>query len=65
MTAAEEQDRTRYAVVVNDEDQYSIWPVGREVPAGWHLVGREGSKSDCLAYIAEVWTDLRPRSVRR
>lgn len=65
MTDADEQDLTRYAVVVNDEEQHSIWPVGRSIPAGWHAVGMEGAKSDCLAHIAEVWTDLRPLSVRR
>ncbi len=65
MTDADEQDTTRYAVVVNDEDQYSIWPVGRSIPAGWHPVGIEGVKSDCLSHIAAAWTDLRPLSVRR
>jgi MbtH protein len=65
MTNAEEHDLTRYAVVVNDEEQYSIWPAGRSIPAGWHKVGVEGVKSECLAYIAEVWTDLRPLSIRR
>jgi MbtH protein len=65
MNDADEQDLTRYAVVVNDEEQYSIWPLGRSVPAGWRTVGAEGTKSDCLAHIAEVWTDLRPLSVRR
>ncbi|MFC5818805.1 MbtH family protein [Nonomuraea harbinensis] len=55
----------RFVVVINHEEQYSIWPAGREIPAGWTEAGTEGSKSDCLAHIARVWTDLRPMSVRR
>jgi len=55
----------RYRVVVNDEEQYSIWPLSRSIPAGWREVGREGSKDECLAHVAEVWTDLRPLSLRR
>jgi MbtH protein len=54
-----------YTVVVNDEEQYSIWPLGSPPPAGWREVGRSGSKADCLAYVEEVWTDLRPASLRR
>ncbi len=55
----------KYTVVINDEEQYSIWPADREIPGGWSEVGVSGSKSDCLAHIAQVWTDLRPLSVRR
>ncbi|GAB3147777.1 MbtH family NRPS accessory protein [Micromonospora sonneratiae] len=51
-------------VVVNDEEQYSIWPVDRDVPPGWTAAGFQGVKGDCLAYIDQVWTDMRPRSVR-
>ena len=58
-----EDDRT-YDVVMNDEEQYSIWDVDRPVPAGWRTVGFRGSKADCLAHIEEVWTDMRPRSLR-
>jgi MbtH protein len=65
MTNADEDDLTRYSVVVNDEEQYSIWPADRSAPAGWHAAGVEGSKSECLAHISEVWTDLRPKSTRR
>jgi len=65
MTSAERDDDRAYKVVVNDEEQYSIWFAGRDQPAGWHTVGREGSKDDCLAYINEVWTDMRPLSLRR
>jgi MbtH protein len=54
-----------YRVVVNDEDQYSIWPADREVPAGWRAVREAAPKADCLAYIEEVWTDMRPSSLRR
>lgn len=51
-------------VVVNDEDQHSVWPVGRELPDGWRAEGTTGSRQDCLAHIDRVWTDLRPRSLR-
>jgi len=54
-----------YQVVVNEEEQYSIWPAGREVPAGWSATGPSGSKEDCLAHMEEVWTDMRPLSLRR
>jgi MbtH protein len=52
-------------VVRNDEEQYSWWPKGRPIPDGWHAVGKSGSKAECLAYIDEVWTDIRPLSMRR
>jgi uncharacterized protein YbdZ (MbtH family) len=54
-----------YSVVVNHEEQYSIWPSERPVPAGWRTVGKQGPKQECLDYIAEVWTDMRPLSLRR
>lgn len=63
MSESQEDTRT-YRVVVNDEEQYSIWPQGRELPAGWSAEGTTGSKQDCLARIGEVWTDMRPRSLR-
>jgi MbtH protein len=50
---------------VNDEEQYSIWPDGRALPAGWRDGGRVGPKAECLTYIKEVWTDMRPLSLRR
>ncbi|MDF9815297.1 MbtH family NRPS accessory protein [Streptomyces sp. SPB162] len=56
---------TSYTVVVNDEEQYSIWPADREIPAGWREGGPRGSKEECLAHIEEVWTDMRPLSLRR
>ena len=55
----------RYQVVVNEEEQYSIWSAGSTLPAGWHEVGVSGSKEECLAHIREVWTDITPLSVRR
>jgi uncharacterized protein YbdZ (MbtH family)/predicted MFS family arabinose efflux permease len=57
-------DNARYEVLRNDEDQYSLWLAGHEVPAGWHRVGKEGTKEECSAYVDEVWTDMRPRSLR-
>jgi uncharacterized protein YbdZ (MbtH family) len=54
----------RYVVVINHEEQYSIWPEGREIPPGWHATGMAGTKPECLAHIDEVWTDMRPRSLR-
>ncbi|MFH9353657.1 MbtH family protein [Kitasatospora sp. NPDC017646] len=54
----------RYLVVVNDEEQYSIWPAARQVPAGWRLGGMTGSRAECLDHIAAVWTDMRPASLR-
>jgi len=54
-----------YKVVVNHEEQYSIWPAHRENPLGWKDAGKNGSETECLAYIKEVWTDLRPLSLRK
>ncbi|ABM14623.1 MULTISPECIES: MbtH family protein [Mycolicibacterium] len=55
--------RTFY-VLVNDEEQYSLWPAFADVPAGWRVVFGESTRADCLAYVEETWTDLRPRSLR-
>ena len=52
-------------VVVNDEEQYSVWPLDRENPAGWRDAGKTGTKAECLEYIKQVWTDMRPLSVRQ
>ncbi len=57
-------ENTTFDVVVNDEEQYSIWPSYRDVPAGWRKVGKQAKKAECLAYIDEVWTDMRPLSLR-
>lgn len=54
----------QYAVVINDEDQYSVWPPDQEPPAGWRRDGFVGSRESCLTYIDSVWTDMTPRSVR-
>ena len=61
----DEEDNTTYKVIINDEEQYSIWPADREDPLGWRDVGQSGSKQECLAYIKEVWTDMRPLSLRQ
>ncbi|MFF7633264.1 MbtH family protein [Kitasatospora sp. NPDC008050] len=58
-------DLTRYLVVANDEEQYSIWPTDRELPLGWHDRGFAGTEQECLDHIEQVWTDLRPLSLRR
>ena len=60
-----DDDPTIYTVVVNHEEQYSIWPEFKDIPAGWKSAGKTGSKEECLAYIKEVWTDMRPLSLIR
>lgn len=65
MAFEDEEDDTTYEVVVNHEEQYSIWPAYKSIPAGWRAVGNSGPKAECLAYIEEVWTDMRPLSLRR
>ncbi|WP_143662620.1 MbtH family protein [Streptomyces sp. CB03238] len=61
----ERNQERRCQVVANDEEQYSVWPTDRDLPAGWHRAGPSGTREECLAHIDEVWTDLRPLSVRR
>jgi len=61
----DQEDTTIYKVVVNHEEQYSIWPDYKDIPLGWRDVGKSGPKSECLAYIKEVWTDMRPLSLRK
>ncbi|MEI9993637.1 MAG: MbtH family protein [Rhizomicrobium sp.] len=61
----DEDDNRTYQVIVNHEEQYSIWPEGRDLPLGWSAVGKAGTKAECLAYIQEVWTDMRPLSLRK
>lgn len=61
----EDDDDREYAVVMNHEEQYSIWPTGRDIPDGWSAVGKEGPKAECLDYINEVWIDMRPLSLRK
>jgi MbtH protein len=59
------EDQEEYVVVVNHEEQYSIWPSRREPPIGWARAGKSGSKAECLEYVKEVWTDMRPLSLRK
>ncbi len=61
----QQEDTTIYKVVVNHEEQYSIWPDYKELPLGWNYGGKSGTKAECLAYIEEVWTDMRPLSLRK
>jgi len=61
----EQEDDTIYKVVLNHEEQYSIWPAHRENPNGWRDEGKSGPKAECLAHIKEVWTDMRPLSLRK
>lgn len=65
MSEAGTEDVRPYLVVVNDEEQYSVWLAERELPTGWKAVGRSGTKDECLQHIGEVWTDMRPLSLRR
>jgi MbtH protein len=59
------QAESLYEVVLNDEEQYSIWPIGKAIPLGWKTEGTQGPKDVCLARIKEVWTDMRPLSLRK
>ena len=65
MSTEEREDTTVYKVVLNHEEQYSIWPADRENPLGWKDGGKSGSKKECLDFIGEVWTDMRPLSLRK
>jgi MbtH protein len=65
MLENEREDTRTYVVVVNHEAQYSIWFAERPLPPGWRLCEKTGTKQECLNYIKEVWTDMRPLSVRR
>jgi MbtH protein len=64
MSRNEPADDTIWKVVVNHDEQFSIWPADRENALGWNDVGKTGTKAECLAYIEEVWTDRRPLSMR-
>ena len=61
----QQEDTTIYRAVVNHEEQYSIWPADRELPPGWSDAGKSGTKAEVLAWIEEVWTDMRPLSLRK
>jgi MbtH protein len=65
MEREDREDATIYKVVVNHEEQYSIWPADRENALGWSDAGKQGTKAECLDYIKEVWTDMRPLSLRK
>jgi MbtH protein len=58
------EDDRQYVVVLNDEQQYSIWLADRDIPAGWHADHKEGTKQECLDHVDKVWTDMRPMSLR-
>ena len=60
-----DRDDITFIVVVNHEEQYSIWPEYKDIPAGWRAVGKSGSKKECLDHIEAVWTDMRPLSLRK
>jgi MbtH protein len=65
MPTEDDEDLRIFEVVMNHEEQYSIWPTGREIPNGWTAVGKTGAKAECLEYIKTVWTDMRPLSLRK
>jgi MbtH protein len=65
MSSEENEDTTIYKVVLNHEEQYSIWPAYRDNPLGWRDGGKSGTKSECLDFIESVWTDMRPLSLRQ
>jgi len=65
MESSHESDRAVYKVVINHEEQYSIWPARMDLPPGWNDVGFQGDRNTCLERIRELWTDMRPLSVRR
>jgi len=65
MSTSDVEDKTIYRVVMNEEEQYSIWPAYKNNPPGWRKVGKTGLKAECTAYIDEVWTDMRPLSLRK
>ena len=65
MSVDSNEDTRTYVVLVNHEEQYSLWLADKEVPLGWSAVGQPGSKSECLEYVEQVWTDMRPLSLRK
>jgi MbtH protein len=65
MSSEESEGTGIYQVVINEQGQYSIWPAGRVPPPGWKTEVKSGPKAECLAYIEEVWTDMRPLNVRK
>jgi len=63
--AESQDDGQEFKVLVNHEEQYSLWPADREAPAGWKEAGKSGTKADCLAFVEGAWVDLRPLSLRQ
>lgn len=63
--AFEDDDQQPYIVLINAEEQYSLWPEGKTVPNGWSEVGFSGLKAECSRYVDEHWTDMRPLSLRQ
>jgi uncharacterized protein YbdZ (MbtH family) len=59
-----DDDNGRFYVLVNDEEQFSLWPVFAEVPAGWRIVHGEASRAECVDYVDQNWTDIRPKTLR-
>lgn len=64
MTVSIDSDEAVFLVVRNEEEQYSIWLADKPIPEGWRADGTSGSRRECLDHIEEVWTDMRPRSLR-
>jgi MbtH protein len=64
MSTSSSQSEAMFEVVVSQDEQYSIWPVDKAVPQGWAKAGKQGSKESCLEFVSEVWTDMRPLSLR-
>jgi MbtH protein len=62
---SDENDERIHIVLINDEEQYSLWLKGKKIPDGWRAVGKEGTVAECSSYVDEVWTDMRPLSLRR
>jgi len=60
-----DDESAEFEVLINHEEQYSIWPSYKAMPAGWRSVGKQGKKAECLAYIEACWTDMRPLSLRQ
>jgi MbtH protein len=65
LMSADDQGTARFRVVINHEEQYSIWPEGRELPRGWRDEGTSGTRQECLDHIEAVWTDTQPLNLRR
>ncbi|MGU3499369.1 MbtH family protein [Mycobacterium sp. C31M] len=59
-----DDDKGRFVVLVNDEEQHSLWPTFADVPDGWRVVFGEADRASCLDYIEQSWTDIRPKSLR-